>query len=151
MTADTPNLPVPRPRHDGWTPDRQSRFLEALAETGCVRAAASVVGLSDTSAYRLRKRWAPFRVAWDAALARAGTDLEAIAYERLTKGRLRVRTKGGEELWSERVQSDALLLTLMKARMPEKYGGAGAWDRRGVARTVRRAILAAGGLCRCRR
>lgn len=134
MSADDANLPAPRARHDGWTPARQSRFLEVLAETGCVRAAASAAGLSDTSAYRLRGRSAGFRAAWDAALARAETDLEAIAYDRLTRGRLRVRTKGGEELWSERVQSDALLLTLMKARMPEKYGGGGA---NGAARDPR--------------
>jgi hypothetical protein len=34
-------LPVPREkiRHDGWTPERQTRFIEALADTGSVRAA----------------------------------------------------------------------------------------------------------------
>ena len=29
--------PVPlRARHDGWTPETQTAFIEALAESGCV-------------------------------------------------------------------------------------------------------------------
>lgn len=39
-------VPVPlRHRHDGWTPDRQMDFIEALAETACVTQAAKAVGL----------------------------------------------------------------------------------------------------------
>lgn len=34
--------PVPvQPRRDGWTAAKQRRFIEALAETGIVRAAAA--------------------------------------------------------------------------------------------------------------
>lgn len=36
-----PFLPVPvRARADGWTVERQGRFIGLLAETGCVAAAA---------------------------------------------------------------------------------------------------------------
>ena len=40
--------PVPRKtaRHDGWTPERQRAFIEALADTGSVRRAASMVNMS---------------------------------------------------------------------------------------------------------
>jgi len=60
-----------RNRHDGWTAQRQSGFLVALARLGLVSAAARAVGMSARSAYRLRARDAlgSFSAAWDAALA----------------------------------------------------------------------------------
>lgn len=105
-------------RHDGWTPVRQAQFLALVEETGCVRAACSGVGLSSTSAYRFRKLSAAFAKAWDAALARASANIEAIAYERLVQGTRRVRMRAGEELWTEYRQSDALLALMLKARVP---------------------------------
>lgn len=65
--------PVPvTPRRDGWTPERQARFIGYLAQTRCVAAAAQMVGKDKTSAYRLRKRpgAAGFASAWDVALGR---------------------------------------------------------------------------------
>lgn len=49
--------PVPRQcaRHDGWTPDRQRQFIEALADTGSVRAAAHAVNMAPEGAYALRR------------------------------------------------------------------------------------------------
>ena len=39
--------PVPRKyRHDGWTPERQVAFIEALADTGSVTRAAGMVSMS---------------------------------------------------------------------------------------------------------
>jgi hypothetical protein len=69
----TDDLAHPRERHDGWSPDRQVAFLEALARTGNVRAAARYAGLSRESAYRLRRRpdARAFARAWDAALIHA--------------------------------------------------------------------------------
>jgi len=64
-------LPVPlRIRRDGWTPMRQARFIGFLAQTGCVRKAAQLVGLTRESAYRLRKRSGAgsFIAAWTTAL-----------------------------------------------------------------------------------
>ncbi len=67
------DLAHPRERHDGWSPDKQVVFLEALARTGNVRAAATYAGLSRESAYRLRRRpdGRAFARAWDAALIHA--------------------------------------------------------------------------------
>jgi hypothetical protein len=48
--------PVPlSPRHDGWTPEKQWRFVEALAATASITQAARMVGMSVRSAQRLRR------------------------------------------------------------------------------------------------
>ena len=64
--------PVPRQtkRHDGWTDDRQRRFIEALADTGSVEAACRAVNMSTVGAYHLRRQKGAesFRKAWAAAL-----------------------------------------------------------------------------------
>src|SRR5256885_14274821 len=58
-------------RSDGWTPERQLRFLDALAQTRSVARAAACAGMSRESAYRLRDRkdGALFAVLWDRAIA----------------------------------------------------------------------------------
>src|SRR5205085_11374170 len=39
--------PVPRKyRHDGWTPERQKAFIEALADCGSVTRAAAMVNMA---------------------------------------------------------------------------------------------------------
>jgi hypothetical protein len=108
-----------RERHDGWTQAKRAAFLAALEETGCVRAACSVVKLSSTSAYRHRRRSASFARDWETALVRAKANVEAMAYERLMTGSRRVRMKDGKELWTEYRQSDSLLALLLKARLLE--------------------------------
>jgi hypothetical protein len=45
-----------RARRDGWSPERQRRYVAALALTGRVDRAAALVGLSQQSAGRLRLR-----------------------------------------------------------------------------------------------
>lgn len=61
-------LPVPlRGRADGWTVERQARFLVALAASGSVAAAARKAGMARETAYRLRRRPGAesFAAAWD--------------------------------------------------------------------------------------
>jgi hypothetical protein len=62
--------PHRRIRRDGWTAERQLRFLDALAHTRSVRQAAAAAGMSRESAYRLRERrdGALFAALWDDAL-----------------------------------------------------------------------------------
>jgi hypothetical protein len=57
-------------RRDGWTGERQLRFLDALAQTCSVTRAAAHAGMSRESAYQLRARreGALFAAAWDRAL-----------------------------------------------------------------------------------
>jgi hypothetical protein len=67
-----PFLPVPlRGRADGWTVERQGRFIGLLAQTGSVAEAAREVGMSRESAWRLRRRAGAesFAHAWDMVTA----------------------------------------------------------------------------------
>jgi hypothetical protein len=71
-TRVPPFLPVPlRARADGWTPDRQARFIGMLAQTGTVAEAARHVGMARESAHRLRRKPGAesFAHAWDAIIA----------------------------------------------------------------------------------
>ena len=63
--------PPALPSRAHWTPAKQRRFLVALLETGTVATAARSVGMSPTSAHRLRRRLAGtmFDQSWDWALA----------------------------------------------------------------------------------
>jgi methylphosphotriester-DNA--protein-cysteine methyltransferase len=52
-----PNPPRPRSAQRGhWTPSLQVQFLAALSQPGSVRQAARAVGMSPSSAHRLRAR-----------------------------------------------------------------------------------------------
>ncbi|MEA3390899.1 hypothetical protein [Sphingobium sp. CCH11-B1] len=67
----SPNPPRPRSAKRGhWTPALQARFVAALMQTGSVRAAARAVGMSPSSAHRLRGRLkgTEFDANWDEAL-----------------------------------------------------------------------------------
>lgn len=70
-------------RSDGWAPDRQRRFILALAGHGGVAAAARSVGMTPQSANRLRRRpdATSFAQAWGKALdeGRARSLDEALA------------------------------------------------------------------------
>ena len=55
-------------RRDGWTAERQLRFLDALARTRSVTRAAASVGMSRESAYRLRGRNVLFESLWERAV-----------------------------------------------------------------------------------
>ena len=73
MDQPRPNPPVPetqRPRRQ-WTPERQRSFLAAMLETGNISHAAQMVGMSRSSAHRLRARLAGtgFDRCWANALA----------------------------------------------------------------------------------
>jgi hypothetical protein len=58
-------------RRDGWTPERQLRFLDALALTRSIAKAAASAGMSREGAYRFRERrdGALFAALWDRVLA----------------------------------------------------------------------------------
>src|SRR4051794_13111886 len=61
---------TPKIRRDGWTAERQLRFLDALARSRSVVKAAVCAGMSRESAYRLRERrdGALFAALWDRIL-----------------------------------------------------------------------------------
>src|SRR5438270_12084319 len=74
---------TPKTRSDGWTAERQLRFLDALASSRSVLKAAASAGMSRESAYRLRERkdGALFAILWDRSLqpARAEVHIDSLA------------------------------------------------------------------------
>ncbi len=87
------SVPTASTRHDGWTPERQQRFITALAAMGVVAAAARAVGKSGTSAYKLRERpgAAEFVAAWEVAIAMAHDRAYGQAMDRAINGILTPR------------------------------------------------------------
>ena len=117
--------PVPvRPRHNGWTAEKQIAFIEALAETGVVEEACRRVGMSDSSAYALRRRpsGAAFRNAWEAALDYSLHRVEEEALLRARRGVARPIFHKGEQVGEWRHYDERLTMFLLRTRRPERYG-----------------------------
>ena len=116
--------PAPATRADGWTAGRQRKFIDVLAETGCVSDAAAAVGLTPRSAYKLRLRPEAdsFNRAWDAALTLAADRLLTMAFERAVYGTIRQVWQRGECVGEERVPSDKLLMFLIRHLDPMRFG-----------------------------
>lgn len=110
--------PVPRRnnRHDGWTPERQRAFIEALADSGSVTRAAAMVNMAQANCYTLRR--APgaesFRAAWDAALDYGVLRLKDIAFERAIEGQLVPVFVAGKLMGFRRKRNDALLMFCLR-------------------------------------
>lgn len=113
-----------RKRHAGWTAERQRRFIEHLALTGHVGEACAVVGVSSSSAYRLKNKAGAesFSRAWDAALRLATTRMAAIAVDRALNGRVERHYKDGELVMERRIPSDYLLTWLLSRLDPAQFG-----------------------------
>lgn len=117
--------PVPlRYRHDGWTPDRQLAFVEALAGCGCVDEACKTVGMSRNSAYALKRRHdaQAFRLAWDAAMDYAVGRLADAAMSRAINGVAVPVFHNGEQVGERRYYDERLTMFLLRHRDPVRYG-----------------------------
>ncbi len=118
-----------RPRSDGWTEEKQRRFIEVLADTGRVALAAKAVGLSRQAAYELKRSGdgSAFSRAWDAARLHAGALLEDIAFDRAIEGREEnVFNECGEVIATKHVPDNRLLIFLLKHLIPDRYGNGAA-------------------------
>ncbi len=117
--------PVPRrPRADGWTPDVQRAFIDALARTGVVEEACREVDMSVGSAYRLRQ--APgaegFARAWHAALTAAAERLLDLCFERAVAGvEEPVFDREGFRIGSRRRFDHRLAALLLRAYLPGRF------------------------------
>lgn len=123
--SDIPFNAVPlRKRHDGWTAERQTDFIDALAETGCVTDAARRVGKSRNSAYRLRAdpEAGSFRLAWDNALEYALLQLQDEVVSRAIKGVPIPHYYQGKKVGEHRRYNDRLAQFLLRTRRPMLYG-----------------------------
>ena len=82
-------------------------FIAALRDTANVRHACSKADISRTTAYQWRNKWSTFAARWDDALEDACDQLELVARARATRAIN---------------PSDRLLVLLLAAHRPEKYG-----------------------------
>lgn len=136
-----------RLRHDGWTPERMSRFHRALAETGVVATAAFESGMSAQAAYALRHRDAAFAAGWEAALtlarARLADELLARAMNGVTERVIRDGVIVGERLRYDNRLSIAVL-TRLDARVDraEERGDGRGSGRGGVRGDVHLRVAA---------
>lgn len=102
-------------RSDGWTPEKQRGFIEALADCGIVREAAARVGMTERSANYLRRRDGAdsFGRAWDAAIRFGASRLGSVAYERAVLGTVKPHFYRGRIVGEQRVYDNRLLLSLL--------------------------------------
>ncbi|RIA44610.1 hypothetical protein DFR49_2857 [Hephaestia caeni] len=117
--------PVPRrPRADGWSPEVQRAFIEALADTGMVEHAARAVDMSVQSAYRLRRAAGSegFARAWTAAVEAASHRLIDLAFRRAIEGEeVPVFDRDGCRIGAKWQHSDRLLMFLLRAYQPARF------------------------------
>lgn len=145
---DIPFDPVPvRRRRDGWTPERQAGFIEALAECGCVVDACRRVGMSAESAYALERRpdAQSFRVAWQIALDYAVRRIGDRAYSRAIHGVAVPHYYQGELIGEHRRYDERLTMFLLRYRDSARYGkhldrAAHGESHEEVALTLQRAV-----------
>ena len=117
--------PVPvRPRHDGWTAERQIAFIEKLADTNSITAACKHVGMSRESVRKLRRRPGAraFRDACDAALDCGYADVEEAAAERSKNGVPRPIFYKGEQVGEWRQFDERLTMFLLRFRRRHRFG-----------------------------
>ena len=137
MTDQTPieparNLiaftPVPRlkDRTNGWKPEVQLAFIEALADTGSVDSACRAVGRTTTGAYQLRRHpeGAEFAAAWQAALAHGIQRIEDVAMDRALNGVEVPVYSYGKLVGTRTVYNDRLLMFMLRNRAPDRFAGA---------------------------
>ncbi len=109
--------PVPvAARHDGWMPDKQRGFIDALAACGCVKAAAKHVGMTAKSAYRLRSRAdaASFAAVWDQARREGFARTRDNAVERALYGERVPIYRGGRQVGTRVRFNDRLILAVIR-------------------------------------
>lgn len=103
-----------------WTPSRQAEFLRQLVATKSVSDAATAVGMSRQSAYRLRARLKgqPFDIAWEAAFQHCYDDLAQAALERAMHGVEVPVFHAGAQIGSFRKYDERLTCFLLSQRSP---------------------------------
>jgi hypothetical protein len=127
--ADDPLLdfaPVPHgsPRKNSIGPERQKKFIAALAACGIVTQAAREIGASTDALYKLRHKAGgeEFSAAWDAAIDRGVARLEDCALQRAIQGEERMVVSAGQLMGYERRHNDSLVMFFLRQRRPERYG-----------------------------
>ena len=111
-----------RPRSDGFGEERKRLFLAALRHGFSTLAACRLVGISNRTAYNHRRDDPDFARDWALARRMATLPLELVAYERAVDG-VEEPVHAYGKLSHVRVRrSDSLLVALLAAENPKKFG-----------------------------
>uniref|UniRef100_UPI000833C0CD hypothetical protein n=1 Tax=Sphingomonas sp. CCH9-E2 TaxID=1768776 RepID=UPI000833C0CD len=112
-------------RYDGWTPEKQKRFLTALARGHNVTKACAIVGMSRSTAYALRDsaRGAAFALGWKAAQLRARDSLADELMDRAFNG-VRESVTGDDGRITTRHRYDNQLAWKMLNRLDKRADAA---------------------------
>lgn len=113
-TPPSPAKKTRKPRRDGWTEERRKIFIAVLRESGCVLDACRVAGMSDTSAYRLRRRDPEIAEQWDDAVANGQRGLVAVAHQHAVVGKETIIYRNGVEVERRVAPSDSIMALLIK-------------------------------------
>ena len=111
-----------RPRFDGWTAPKQTAFIGLLADGATVREAAQAVGMTEISAYRLRRHpnAEAFRQAWVEAREQAVNVLGEALFDRAIAGVVvPVFNQAGEKIGERRRYNDAAALAFYRLRLAD--------------------------------
>ena len=126
--ADDPLLdfaPVPHasPRRNSIGPERQKKFIAALAASGIVTQAALAIGASTDALYKLRQKPGAegFRAAWDKAIDRGVQRLEDCALQRAIEGVDKPIVSLGKVLGWHKVHNEGLVMFFLRNRRPERF------------------------------
>ena len=113
-------VPVERVRADGWSALKQRRFILALDAMGSVGPAARSVGMSRSSAYRLRERAGAesFAAVWDRAIEIGQARMWDAAMERALDGVTTVTVRRGGSVSI----AGGMDFRLMNAALSEREG-----------------------------
>jgi hypothetical protein len=118
------------------TPERDARFLEALANGATISSAVKSAGYARPTVYKWRAADVKFAAAWDDAIEE-GTDLlEDEVLRRAKDGVEEPRFYEGEICGHVRKYSDTLAIFLLKARRPEKYSDKVTATRQKIRRVI---------------
>ncbi len=122
ITAFTP-VPRKMDRSNGWKPEVQRAFIEALADTGSVASACKQVRRSTVGAYYLRRQPGAeeFAAAWTAAVDLGMQRVEDVAMDRALNGVEVPVYSYGELVGSRTVYNDRLLMFMLRNRAPERF------------------------------
>ncbi|MEZ5682235.1 MAG: hypothetical protein R3E14_13180 [Erythrobacter sp.] len=135
--------PVPRlkERSNGWKPEVQRAFIEALADTGSVAAACRMVRRSTHGAYHLRRQEGAeeFAAAWQAALDLGMQRIEDVAMDRALNGVEQPVYSYGKLVGTRVVHNDRLLMFMLRNRSADRFAegrakGMNALDKMELAR-----------------
>ena len=99
-------------------------FIEWLARTGSVSAAAEAAGLARTQVYERRRTHKRFAQAWSKALSLGVDGLHDKAMNRAMEGDERPIVRNGRLVATDRRYDNRLLQFLLKAHKPEFSGNA---------------------------